>query len=134
MSNWFSKQQRREVELAATRVVEVLDSFRMVNRRLCDELLDCLGRLGPDELYQLFGRSDDHRSPAPAPAAKAHEVADQPAVPPVTLQVVDKPTDPHAGWKWDPDTGRRLWPRHRSAFNWARNSERPPSGRTHWSD
>jgi hypothetical protein len=45
----------------------------------------------------------------------------------------EKPSDPHANWRWD-ETGRRTWPPRQSAFEpIERGSERPPSRATHWS-
>jgi hypothetical protein len=128
ITQWSTERRRREVECAAIRATEIIESFGMVNRRLCDELLDSLGRLGPEELYQLFGRPQD-QPPAEQPvvATRDHEPAEQRGT------ALVKPRDPHANWRWD-ERGNRISPKLRSAFDWTRNCERPPTRRSHWSD
>jgi hypothetical protein len=136
MSSWSTELRRREIELAATRTIEILESFRSVNRRLADELLDCLGRLGPDELYQLFG--DPSRKPGPAPATvKPPEPVEQPAAEPyksyLDMTVPERMLADLKRARYD-ENGKRTNP-GRSAFEeMARNSERPAPRSTHWSD
>jgi hypothetical protein len=135
MSQWATEQRRREVELAADRTIEILESFRAVNRRLCDELLECLGKLGPAELFQLFGRpSSELVAPPQAPAAE--QTAGCPAAAPYKpycdMTVPERMLHDLKHARHD-ENGRRLNP-GRSAFeDMARNSERPRPRFTHWS-
>jgi hypothetical protein len=124
MASWSTELRRREVELAAIRVVEILDSFRGVNRRLVEELLECFAVLGAEGFCQLF--DDPSRRPA-ANAANAAAPAEQVAQP------ADKPRDPHAGWRWD-ERGHRISPKGNSAFDCCRQPTQRPPGSTFWSD
>jgi hypothetical protein len=65
------------------RVAEILERFFLEDARLTSELLVELGKLGPDELYALFG------SPLRKPAAPA-EKPSAPAAPPIA----EKPSAP----------------------------------------
>jgi hypothetical protein len=134
MTQLSTEQQRREIEQAATRAVEILESFRMVNRRLCDELIECLGRLDP---YGLFGNPLSRRSgPAPATGgdvASKPDIGEQAA--PAAMETpaprqteVERMLADLKGAKHD-ETGRRLNPGKR-AFQY-----RMPQVRgSHWSD
>jgi hypothetical protein len=110
---------------AIQRVAELFEALGNLERDLTFELLQELGKCSPEELAQLFG--NPLRKPA-APTPTAEQAAEGAPAP------AKKPGDPHAGWKWDPETGRRIWPPKQSAFEpIERNAERPPSRRTHWS-
>jgi hypothetical protein len=115
---WSTEERRREIELAATRVVEILESFRGVNRRLCDELIECLGTLDPDGIF-----GDPVREPATA-QMPIEPAADQPAP---RMTEVDRMLADLKAARYD-DKGRRLNPGRR-AF-----SHRAPQVRgSHWS-
>jgi hypothetical protein len=54
-----------------------------VNRRLCEEFLECLSRLGPGDLFALFGRSDDRQDESRIAALDPSATADAEKKPPI---------------------------------------------------
>jgi hypothetical protein len=139
MAGWSTEQQRREVEQAGARAVEILESFRAVNWRQCDELLACLGKLGPEGFCLLFGsplrKPTEGRSENPNVAAEpvVTEVAPAPYKSYLDMTVPERMLHDLKHARHD-EFGRRLNPGQSAFEPIARGSERPRPRSTHWSN
>jgi hypothetical protein len=134
---------------AVEHVAEILEALFAKTPELTADLLSTLARCDVADIAKLFGATpsippagfrelgspDAPDHPAKARGEIPHVDADETAerLAEGAPAPAEKPSDPHANWRWD-ETGRRTWPPHDSVFERIeRGSERPASKASHWS-